>query len=114
MLAFSLTPGALSRRVSAFLRVLAFSPGRVASVRVRLDGEGDPWLPCAPAGGPLFTCDWRPADYGTGLHTMEVRGYTGPSGELRGGITGVSGGGGGMGRVLTWSMGLVKKEARGR
>ncbi|XP_043209318.1 transmembrane protein 62-like [Amphibalanus amphitrite] len=61
-----------SMREIPHIRILAFSPHRLTTVRVRLDGDGDPWLPCQPAGGPLFTCDWRPADYSTGLHTMEV------------------------------------------
>ncbi|XP_066282072.1 transmembrane protein 62-like isoform X5 [Branchiostoma lanceolatum] len=57
-------------RHSTHIRVLAFSPDPIEKVVVWLDGvrfcEG------SHVEGPLFTCPWNPADYGTGLHTIAV------------------------------------------
>ncbi|XP_037092202.1 transmembrane protein 62-like [Pollicipes pollicipes] len=58
-------------RESPHIRVLAFSVHAVSSVRVQ-PSDGDAWVPCTRAKGPLFTCDWQPAKYAHGLHTMQV------------------------------------------
>ena len=57
--------------VSTFLRVLAFSPYGVKSVRVWLDGR-----PLPPATGdqegPLYTTPWDPSRLASGLHSITV------------------------------------------
>ena len=57
--------------MSTFLRVLAFSPYGVKSVRVWLDGR-----PLPPATGdqegPLYTTPWDPSRLASGLHSITV------------------------------------------
>ncbi|XP_035672009.1 transmembrane protein 62-like isoform X7 [Branchiostoma floridae] len=57
-------------RHSTHIRVLAFSPDPIEKVVVWLDGVR--FCEASHVEGPLFTCPWNPADYGTGLHTIAV------------------------------------------
>ncbi|XP_078591290.1 transmembrane protein 62-like isoform X1 [Branchiostoma floridae x Branchiostoma japonicum] len=57
-------------RHSTHIRLLAFSPDPIEKVLVWLDGVR--FCEASHVEGPLFTCPWNPADYGTGLHTIAV------------------------------------------
>lgn len=54
-----------------FLRLLAFSPNLITSVRVWVDEHP---LPRATpvGGGPLYVSPWQPEKYSAGLHTIKV------------------------------------------
>ncbi|XP_069773427.1 transmembrane protein 62 isoform X3 [Narcine bancroftii] len=56
---------------STHIRVLAFSPAQVTSVLVKIDGVT--MGSAVHVKGPLHTLLWRPKDYRTGTHYIEVQ-----------------------------------------
>ncbi|KJE97721.1 hypothetical protein CAOG_09129 [Capsaspora owczarzaki ATCC 30864] len=54
---------------STHIRVLAFSPAVIASVRVFIDGIAQP--EAIPTGGPLWVVPWKPRSF-FGVHQMKV------------------------------------------
>lgn len=56
---------------SSHIRLLAFSPDVITSVRVWVDDE-EMDTPTPVEGGPLYVSPWKPELYSKGLHTIRV------------------------------------------
>lgn len=56
---------------STHIRILAFSPAKIAVVELEVDGQTLP-TPVAVNGGPLYVSPWQPGHYASGLHHMRV------------------------------------------
>ncbi|RZC39664.1 transmembrane protein 62 [Asbolus verrucosus] len=57
-------------KTSTHIRVLAFSLGEIAFVKVKInDGS---WMDCYHVSGPLYVLKWNPKKYSSGLHNIEL------------------------------------------
>lgn len=56
--------------VSNIVRILAFSPGGISSVRVKLNSED--WKLCQKSSENIYTSDWDPEDYASAVNTIRV------------------------------------------
>ena len=58
---------------STHIRMLIYSPTSIRQCQVRID-DG-PWTECHLSGTkqPLYTAQWKPDDYASGMHTIRVR-----------------------------------------
>ena len=56
---------------SSHVRMLVFSPVKIVSVELEIDGQKH-LMPVAVNGGPLYVSPWKPSNYEIGLHTLKV------------------------------------------
>ncbi|CAH1408269.1 unnamed protein product [Nezara viridula] len=55
---------------STHVRLLAFSPDEIISVRIKIDSES--WENALPVSGPLYVVPWEPQKYSSGMHNIYV------------------------------------------